>query len=191
MSPFKSPSRESLSTSRSKTPEAINYAFTGSVDNLSCPRDSEDFERTSSVSSGEVLSPSRPAHRQRSFSKSPKKSVLSKKSDSETYSESLVSNKDEDPNAFDNLAMGTKWSSFVNDENNGDISSASPSPRKMLLKEPEPVSMDRDYKPEDRTESAPLTTAFGDDFKDEILVIETQPQGDLNVSTGFDFLDNW
>lgn len=204
VSSFKSPSRESLSTSRSKTPEAINYAFTGSVDNLSSSHGSNDFERTSSVSSVEVLSSSfgneaskgKPSRRQRSFSKSPIKSVLSKKSDGETGSESLVADKDEDLNAFDNLAMGTKWSSFVNDDDNENVSSASLSPRKMLLHEPEPVSMDRDMQPGHHSESALLTNLdFGDSFKDEVLVVETQAKDDLNDSslskTGFDFLDNW
>lgn len=108
-----------------------------------------------------------------------------------------MSDKDDNPNAFDNLAMGTKWSSFVNEVDKDDIGSATPSPRKMLLEEPGPVTIDRELQSADQPESALLATSldFGDDFKDEILVVETQPTEDMNTSsaskTGFDFLDNW
>lgn len=204
MSPFRSVtvSRESLNTSRSKTPEAINYAFSGSVDNLSSPSGSQVYERSPSISSGEVLSSShehdsgkgKPSRRKRSFSKSPIKTVLSKKSETDRYSESLVTDKDEDPNAFDNLAMRAKWSTFVNDAE--EVTSATPSPQRQLLKEPEPVVMDRDYNmSEARSGLLTVSKENQEDFKEEYLVVDTQPQDDLDESsmskTGFDFLDNW
>lgn len=209
-------------TSRSKSPEEVNYAFSGSMDDVSCSP-SQLEERSISVSSGEVrttspsgdemrgtspfgeemrgtspsqeTSPIKPARRKRSVSKSPAKSVISysKRSESDTGSHSLFSAHVAEDNAFDNPALGNDWSRFVNNQEEEELSSATPSPYKSLLKEPEPVGMDRG----ETSNQSGLLTGFQDDFQDEILVVEspTDDADNFNASslskTGFDFLDNW
>ncbi|XP_045166702.2 uncharacterized protein C1orf198 homolog [Mercenaria mercenaria] len=202
-------SRESLMTSRSKTPEEVNYAFSGSMDDLSSSPSIID-ERSLSVSSGEIrgTSPSqdtypvKPSRRKRSTSKSPVKNVLtsSKKSESETGSHSLVLSKDDDELAFDNPVLGNNWSTFVNGQDEEELSSATPSPYKSLLKEPEPIGIDRG---ENIGQQTTLLSGSHDSFQDEFLCVETSIDENqtadgtdgLNESslskTGFDFLDNW
>lgn len=196
-------------TSRSKTPEEVNYAFTGSVDDLSSSPSIID-DRSPSVSSGEILgtspshesvNPVKPSRRRRSKSNSPSKSLLStsKKSDSETGSQSLVADKDDDEMAFDNPVVGTNWSSFVNGQEEEELSSATPSPYKSLIKEPEPFTMDRG----ENVEQSNLLSGSHNEFQEEYLYVEksldedqsNNESNDLNASslskTGFDFLDNW
>ena len=198
-SPAKSTTNSRESLARSKTPEEVNYAFTGSMDDLSSTRSADFDERSPSVSSGEVVhhsgdgEKSKPAKRQRSFSKSPIKQILSATKENAVDKGTLVTDNDIESNAFDNPALGHEWSSFVNEEE--EPSSTTPSPYKKLLKEPEPAEIDRG----DNLKS--LIGSDNQDFNDEVLVVEQAtplPYDDLdqqNTSslskTGFDFLDNW
>ena len=175
-------SKESLA-SRPRSPEEINYAFTGSVDDLSSNTSTLETERSPSISSGEILgSPGagdaeRPIAPKR-HTKSPVKTVVSvsssKKSEKNTDLKSLVKAKDVEEHAFDNPALGdNEWSSFVND-NLGGTGTTALSDRKPLM-EPEPVSIDR---------GGNLDTRFkGDliaepDFKDEELIVEIETRQD-------------
>lgn len=206
-SPTKSAaSHESLITNRSKTPEEVNYAFTGSVDDLSSSISIPDGERCSSASSGEVRAsspaqgslPSKSSRGNRSVSRSPVKSLLSVSKKSDSGSQSLVLPNDEDQHAFDNPVLRSEWSAFVNKQEEDEVSSSTPSPYRSLLNEPEPVNMQRgesDYQ-------SNLLTGSQDNFQDEILYVE-QPVDSLEPGntdiqstsviskTGFDFLDNW
>ncbi|XP_052770116.1 uncharacterized protein C1orf198-like [Mya arenaria] len=195
-----STSKSSPSTSRSKTPDAINYGFTGSVDDLSSSqgsfiinRGSLDMNRSPSVSSREILSyslandpaPTRPARRQRSFSRSPVKSLISRKSEDD---ETLVTRTGDNHHAFDNQAMGENWSSFVNQGREDDTSSGTPSPYRTLLVEPQGMGMDRGVGSE-------LLRGSMEDEEEDYLQV-TKPAADETDSqnaskTGFDFLDNW
>lgn len=198
-------------TSRSKSPEEVNYAFSGSIDDLSSSQSYQD-DRSPSASSGDIREtsptpsqeacPSKPPRSKRSSSKSPVKSILSsaKKSDSDIGSLSLVYSRDDEELAFDNPAAGHNWSSFVNDQEEEQLSSATPSPYKSLLKEPEPVDIDRG---ENIDNQFSLLTGYQDNFQEEVLIVEKSMDknqsvdevDNLNASsmskTGFDFLDNW
>ncbi|KAL4237774.1 hypothetical protein ACF0H5_002486 [Mactra antiquata] len=192
-------SRESLLTNRSKTPEEVNYAFSASMEDLSSsPSIPEEINRSLSASSGEMHNeapsqtdgPTKPPRPRRSYSKSPIKSILSSRPDSEYGSQTLVVHNDDDVNAFDNPVVRNEWGSFVNEKEEAEPASATPSPYKSLLTEPETIDIDRGQEP--------VMSDTGDEFQDELLFVEkqgTDESDSLNVSTlsktGFDFLDNW
>lgn len=204
-------SKESLA-SRPRSPEEINYAFTGSVDDLSSNPGTLETDRSPSVSSGEVLgSPvsgdgeKSKAHKRET--KSPMKTIVNvtnpKKTDKHTELKSLVKVKELEEHAFDNPALGDNdWSSFVNENVNHSESSTSLLNTKSIS-EPEPVFMDRGGSFENNFNDEQLSmsgrSGFDSDFKDEQLVVEIENRQDepaaqnisITTKTGFDFLDNW
>lgn len=184
-------------------PDKVNYAFKASADNLSSSAGSLDIIRSPSLSSGEILGgsgslssspsreyvPSEAPHQRlvKSVSKSVK-SLISNKSRSEKDSHSLVAMTDDERHAFDNPVVETDYTSFVNQgRDDEDTSSSTPSPYKMLLKEPGSVEMNRG-------DNSDLL-GNDDSFQDEVIEIQTEEVANLNASslskTGFDFLDDW
>ena len=187
-------SKESLS-SRPQSPEAINYAFTGSMDDLSSNHSTQETDRSPSVSSGEILDsptsgdPEFPKSQKRQTT-SPHRTVvnvtMSKKSDKNVDLKNLVKSKDiKEQNAFDNPALRENdWSSFVNQS--GDQSESQTSTRTSYtnntLREPEPVSIDRGSHSEGIQTSRPELLRFDSDFKDEQLIVEIESPKDNNDS---------
>lgn len=202
-------SKESLS-SRPQSPEAINYAFTGSMDDLSSNHSTQETNRSPSVSSGEILDspisgdPEFPKSQKRQTT-SPHRTVVnvtsSKKSDQNNDLKNLVKSKDiKEQNAFDNPALRENdWSSFLNQS--ADQSESQTCTRTSYtnntLREPEPVSIDRGSYSEGIQTSRPELLRLDSDFKDEKLVVEIESPKDnrdsqnISMKTGFDFLDNW
>ena len=196
--PTKSAQQSSPDSSRCRTPEEVNHAFKGSVDDLSSSMGSMDMHRSPSMSSEEILGstppqgPTKPTRRKRSFSKSPVKSLLSRKSESDKDEEILVTLPAENRHAFDNQAMGEQWSTFVNQQSEEEPSSATPSPYKTLLKEPQTVGIDRG----DHSELLDGSLEeCEDDFLHGTMTTDVMATDSLNASSasksGFDFLDNW
>ena len=183
-------SKESLA-SRPRSPEEINYAFTGSVDDLSSNPGTLETDRSPSVSSGEVLgSPvsgdgeKSKAHKRET--KSPMKTIVNvtnpKKTDKHTELKSLVKVKELEEHAFDNPALGDNdWSSFVNENVSHSESSTSLLNTKSLS-EPEPVFMERGGSFENNFNDEQLSmsgrSGFDSDFKDEQLVVEIENRQD-------------
>ncbi|KAH3845525.1 uncharacterized protein C1orf198 homolog [Dreissena polymorpha] len=182
-------------------PDKVNYAFKASADNLSSSPGSLEIIRSPSLSSGEILSGSLSSSQSRehvpagaqhqrlvkSVSKSVK-SLISNKSRSEKDSNSLVAMIDDERHAFDNPVLESDFTSFVNQgHDDEDTSSSTPSPYRMLLKEPGSVEMSRG-------DNSDLL-GNDDSFQDEVIKIQTEERASLNASslskTGFDFLDNW
>lgn len=198
-SPIKSTatSKESLS-SRPQSPEEINYAFTGSVDDLSSNHSTLETDRSPSVSSGEMLDS--PKHQ----TSSPLKTIVnvssSKKSDKNADLKNLVKSKDiKEQNAFDNPVLRERdWSSFVNQSVDQSDNHTNTSQYANPLMEPEPVSIDRGSNIENNVnEDNAAGLRFDSAFKDEELFVEIEGAQDksdtqnISVKTGFDFLDNW
>lgn len=202
-----STSKESLS-SRPRSPEEINYAYTGSVDDLSSNPSTRETERSPSVSSGEILNSSgsgaaeKPPKRQ---SKSPLKTVVNVSNPRKSKDlKNLVKTENMEEHAFDNPALGeTDWSSFVNENvNHSESNIASLSYRPLT--EPEPIFMDRGSNldsnlKDEQTSISGFQSSFNSDFKDEQLVVEIENKDlepdsqniSITTKTGFDFLDNW
>ena len=165
--------------SRPRSPEEINYAFTGSLDDLSSNPSTLETERSPSISSAEILgSPDgeRPKAPKRQ-SKSPVKSISSmssKKSEKNTDLKNLVKTKALEEHAFDNPALGgNEWSSFVNDT--GHETGTTTLSYGKPLSEPEPVLMDRGSNLDYTFKGDPLDEP---DFKDEELVVEIESRQD-------------
>ena len=166
--------------SRPRSPEEINYAFTGSLDDLSSNPSTLDTERSPSISSAELLgSPGdgeRPKAPKRQ-SKSPVKSISSmssKKSEKNSDLKNLVKTKALEEHAFDNPALGgNEWSSFVNDT--GYETGTTTLSYGKPLSEPEPVLMDRGSNLDYTFKGDPLKEP---DFKDEELVVEIESRQD-------------
>ena len=182
-------SKESLS-SRPQSPEAINYAFTGSMDDLSSNHSTQETDRSPSVSSGEILDsptagdPEFPKSQKRQ-STSPHRTVVNVTSSKKSETKNLVKSKDiKEQNAFDNPALRENdWSSFVNQSvEQSESQTGTRTSYTNPLVEPEPVSIDRESYSEGVQTARPELLGFDSDFKDEQLVVEIESPKDNSES---------
>ncbi|KAL3873193.1 hypothetical protein ACJMK2_036339 [Sinanodonta woodiana] len=197
------------------SPEAVNYAFTGSEENLTTAISSEEtYSQSSSAklnftnSNDSDVRPPPQTKFPSKTSKSPSKSVASKMSNSSSFSKtessddgviSLVREKNGEEHAFDNPMLNDDWSTFINDSAEGSSSSSVSPTKQRLLKEPEEISMDRGTDTDKHKLNIRRSFGLESGFESAVLLVDDKPSEAVVDSskcsplkrTGLDFLDNW
>ncbi|KAK3580873.1 hypothetical protein CHS0354_032935 [Potamilus streckersoni] len=197
------------------SPEAVNYAFTGSEENLSRAISSEEIYSKSSsaklnftTSNDSDIKPPPQTKFHSKTSKSPSKSVTTKMSNSSSFSKnglsddgviSLVREKNGEEHAFDNPMLNDDWSTFINEASEGSSTSTVSPSKQRLLKEPEEISMDRGTDTDKHKLNIWRSDGLESGFESAILLVDDKPsetvvdipKSSTLTKTGLDFLDNW